>query len=99
MHVHLMSTQAIIGGFAFVLILIFSVTPFLDKHRRTTAPSREPCSFPQSFVCLGKDGSGALYSRHADLCTCGLGTSEQQICSRGENQQNLAAGLNSGQDP
>ena len=30
-----------------------------------------------------------LYSRRADLCTCRLGASEQQICFRGEKVQNL----------
>jgi len=94
MYGHLTNAQVIIGGFALILILALAL--FLDKHRRTTAPSRKfrsdgrPCSFPQSFVRHGNDESRALYSRYADLCTCGLGTSKQQICFRGEKQQNLA---------
>ena len=96
MYRHLTNAQVIIGGFALILILIFALAAFLDKHWKTPTPSRKsgsdgkPCSFPQSFVRDGKDESSALYSRHADLCTCGLGTSEQQICFRGEKQQNLA---------
>ncbi len=96
MYGHLTNAQVIIGGFALVLIFIFALAAFLDKYWRTTEPSRKfgsdgkPCSFAQRFVRHSNDESSALYSRYADLCTCGLGTSTQQICFRGEKQQNLA---------
>ena len=95
MYFRLTNGKFIIGGYLLFLLIIFALAAFLDRHHKTTAPLRKfgpdgkRCSFSQSFVRDGKVKSGALYSRHADLCTCGLGTSEQQICLRGEKRPNL----------
>jgi hypothetical protein len=92
---HLTNTTSIIGGSFLFLLIIFALVAFHDKHRTTTALPRrfdsdgKPCASPQSFGRDGKNESSALYSRRADLCTCRLGTSEQQICFRGEKVQNL----------
>lgn len=90
-YVYLTNTHIIIGTFVLVLMIIFTLAAFLDKHWRTAEPA--PCEFgsdhkPNSLRQSSKKSPSKLYTRYADLSARGLGTAERRITLRVKKQPN-----------
>jgi hypothetical protein len=94
MQVDVTSYESIIAVLALILITVFSLAAFSDRHWRN-AGSRDFRIDQNRNIRPGRDDSddkditSNLYLRYADLSARSLGTAEKQIRVHGQKRQNV----------
>ena len=89
------SYEIIVAILALVLITVFSLAAFSDRHWRNAGTSRDlridqNCNIqPERDDSDDEDRTSNLYLRYADLIASGLGSAEKQVRVHGQTHQNL----------
>jgi hypothetical protein len=95
MQVDVTSYESIIAVLALILITVFSLAAFSDRHWRNAGSLRDFRIDQNRNIRPGRDDSddkdmtSNLYLRYADLSALSLGTAEKQIRVHGQKRQNV----------